>query len=173
LPRYWVAVSTQFGKDVTKLLNLGKNGKKKKGKRRIRKPGGGRKPYDVTHPDIDAKFLKVLKYYTAGDPMDETVLWTNLHPAQIATLMYTEYGLKVSKTVIRKLLKKRQREEATHHTRCAKHQNGICSVQIVQGLLLPIPTAKLPPGAVVSLSLDRENRFCGQYGTSNLRVVVT
>jgi hypothetical protein len=60
----------------------------------------------VTHPAIDEKFLKVLKYHTAGDPMDETVLWTNLHPAEIAKLMYTEYGLKVSKTVIRKLLKK-------------------------------------------------------------------
>lgn len=86
--------------------SLGKNRKKKKGKRRIRKRGGGRKPYNVRHPDIDAKFLKVLKFHTAGDPMDETVLWTNLHPAQISTLMYTEYGLKVSKTVIRKLLKK-------------------------------------------------------------------
>jgi hypothetical protein len=60
----------------------------------------------VTYPDIDEKFLQVLKYHTAGDPMDETVLWTNLHPAQIAKLMYAEYGLQASKTVIRKLLKK-------------------------------------------------------------------
>ena len=60
----------------------------------------------MTRPDIDEKFLQVLKYHTAGDPMDETVLWTNLHPAQIARLMYTEHSLKVSKTVIRKLLKK-------------------------------------------------------------------
>lgn len=60
----------------------------------------------MTHPAIDEKFLKVLKYHTAGDPMDEAVLWTNLHPAEIAKLIYTEYGLQVSKTVIRKLLKK-------------------------------------------------------------------
>jgi len=60
----------------------------------------------VTHPDIDEKFLKVLRYYTAGDPMDETVLWTNLRPAQIADLMDKKYGIRVSRSVIRKLLKK-------------------------------------------------------------------
>jgi len=103
------------------LPSLGKNGEKKKGKRRIRKPGGGRKPYDVTHPDIDQKFLNVLKYHTAGDPMDEKVLWTNLHPAQIANLMYAEYGLKVSKTVTRKLLKKHNyRRRKAQKKRAAK-----------------------------------------------------
>ena len=107
--------------------NWAKNRKKKKGKRRIRKPGGGRKPYDVTHPDIDAQFLQVLKYHTAGDPMDETILWTNLRPAQIAKLMYTEQGLKVSKTVIRKLLKKHNyRRRKAQKKRTAKqvpHRN--------------------------------------------------
>lgn len=101
--------------------SLGKNGEKKKGRRRIRKPGGGRKPYDATYPDIDEKFLKVLKYHTAGNPMDEKVLWTNLHPAQIAKLMYAEYGLKVSKTVIRKLLKKHNyRRRKAQKKRAAK-----------------------------------------------------
>ena len=38
--------------------------------------------------------------------MDETVLWTNLHPAEIAKLMDTEHHIQVSKSVIRKLLKK-------------------------------------------------------------------
>jgi len=107
------------------LLNLGKNRKKKKGKRRIRNPGGGRKPYNVSHPDIDAKFLKVLKYHTAGDPMDDTVLWTNLHPAQIAELMYAEFGLKVSKTVVQKLLKK-------HNYRRRKAQKKRAAKQVPQ-----------------------------------------
>lgn len=74
----------------------------------------------MTHPDIDEKFLKVLKYHTAGDPMDETVLWTNLRPAQIADLMDKEYGLRVSKSVIRKLLKKhnyRRRKAQKKQTR--------------------------------------------------------
>jgi len=107
------------------LLDLGKNREKKKDKRRIRKPGGGRKPYYINHPDIDAKFLKVLKYHTAGDPMDDTVLWTNLHPAQIAGLLYAEFGLKVSKTVIRKLLKK-------HNYRRRKAQKKRAAKQVPQ-----------------------------------------
>jgi len=73
---------------------------------RIREPGGGRKSYESRWEGIDQKFLHVLRHHTAGDPMDETVLWTNLHPAQIVELLYTKYGLKVSKTVVRKLLKK-------------------------------------------------------------------
>ena len=82
---------------------------------RIREAGGGRKSYESRWEGIDAKFLHVLRHHTAGDPMDETVLWTNLQPAQIAKLMYAEHGLKVSNTVIRKLLKK-------HHYRRRKAQ---------------------------------------------------
>ncbi len=75
-------------------------------KKRVRKVGGGRKRHDETHPDIDEQFLDVLKKHTAGDPMDETVVWTDLRPWQIAKLLEQEYDIKVSKTVIRKLLKK-------------------------------------------------------------------
>ncbi len=73
---------------------------------RIREPGGGRKSYDIQWEGIDDKFLHVLRNHTAGEPTDETVLWTDLQPAEIAELLYVESGLKVSKTVIRKLLKK-------------------------------------------------------------------
>ncbi len=38
---------------------------------RIRKAGGGRKSYRLTWPEIDNKFLDVLKNHTAGDPMKE------------------------------------------------------------------------------------------------------
>ena len=44
---------------------------------RIRRAGGGRKPYTETHPGIDEKFLDVLADHTAGDPMDDQVRWTN------------------------------------------------------------------------------------------------
>lgn len=73
---------------------------------RVRKEGGGRKGYEETHPDIDEMFLDVLKNYTAGDPMDETVVWTDLCPWQIAKQLQKAYEIVVSKTVIRKLLKK-------------------------------------------------------------------
>ena len=56
--------------------------------------------------DIDEQFLDVLKGHTAGDPMDEKVVWTDLTPQEIATLLEKEHQVKVSKSVVRKLLKK-------------------------------------------------------------------
>ena len=73
---------------------------------RIRKAGGGRKAYTETWPDIDAKFLDVMSAYTAGDPMDETVRWTNLSPQEIAERLAQRHGIEVSVTVTRKLLDK-------------------------------------------------------------------
>jgi len=73
---------------------------------RIRKAGGGRKPYEETHPAIDEKFLDVIAEYTAGDPMDETIYWTNLSPREIAEQLDQKHGIKVSVTVTRKLLDK-------------------------------------------------------------------
>ena len=73
---------------------------------RIRKPGGGRKPYAETWSDIDEKFLDVISEYTAGDPMDAEVRWTNLSPQAIADRLAQRHGIGVSVTVTRKLLDK-------------------------------------------------------------------
>ena len=74
---------------------------------RIRKAGGGRKRYTVTWgPVLDEKFLAVLRDHTAGDPMDETVRWTNLTPGEIVKALRTEYDITVSKFVVSHLLKK-------------------------------------------------------------------
>jgi hypothetical protein len=56
----------------------------------IRKSGGGRKRYDEQHPKIDEQFLNVLKEHTAGDPMDEKVVWTDLMPEEISKLLERE-----------------------------------------------------------------------------------
>lgn len=83
---------------------------------RIRQPGGGRKPYqEKWGPELDERFLEVLRDHTAGDPMDETVRWTNLTPARIVTLLAEGHHLRVSRTVVQKLLKK-------HHYRRRKAQ---------------------------------------------------
>lgn len=74
--------------------------------KRIRRPGGGRKTYEETHPDIDEKFLEVLGEYTAGDPMDEQVRWTNLSPQEIADRLLEHQAMAVSVTVTRQLLDK-------------------------------------------------------------------
>jgi hypothetical protein len=73
----------------------------------IRKPGGGRPRYAETYPEIDTQFQTVLKEHTAGDPMDEQVVWTDLTPAEIAALLnQPPQPVSVSKTVVRQLLKK-------------------------------------------------------------------
>ena len=74
---------------------------------RIRQPGGGRKPWqEKWGSELEAGFLAVLRDHTAGDPMDETVRWTHLTPARIVTALEEEHDLRVSRTVVQKLLKK-------------------------------------------------------------------
>ncbi len=72
---------------------------------RIRKKGGGRKQSIKTVENIDTIFLKVIDDYTAGDPMNGNIRWTNLSYEKIADKMKDE-GLKTSVTVVKKLLKK-------------------------------------------------------------------
>ncbi len=72
---------------------------------RIRKPGGGRKPYWITHGEsLDRKFLDVVKSNTAGDPMREDVLWTNLSHAKISELLAKHHQVVISTKVVRQLL---------------------------------------------------------------------
>lgn len=73
---------------------------------RERRTGGGRKPFDQTHPDIDRQFLEVLRDHTAGDPMDETVRWTDLTQQQIREHLDAQHGTTVSRDVVRALLKR-------------------------------------------------------------------
>lgn len=72
----------------------------------IRKDGGGRKGYAEHHPEIDDHFLKALQEHTAGSPMDEKVVWTDLTPSAIVSLLERDQQVEVSKSVVQKLLKK-------------------------------------------------------------------
>lgn len=73
--------------------------------KRIRKVGGGRWCYRQTWPEIDNKFLDVLKNHTAGDPMKVGAIWTNLSYVRIAEEMEVKRGIKISTKVIRQLIK--------------------------------------------------------------------
>lgn len=73
---------------------------------RIRKPGGGRKPYDEKYTDINEQFLDILIDYTAGDPSNKDIIWTNLTPKEITDRIAEKYMLGVSEMVVRKLMKK-------------------------------------------------------------------
>jgi transposase len=79
---------------------------KKEVGQRIRQKGGGRKPYGEKWREIDEKFLLVLHYHTAGDPMDEKVCWTDLTLGEIVIALREDHGVRVSKWVVRRLLKK-------------------------------------------------------------------
>ncbi len=72
---------------------------------RVRSKGGGRKNILSTENGIDAAFLEVLKFQTAGDPMNESIKWTNLTHKEIA-LGLKEAGFIVSLPIVTKLLKK-------------------------------------------------------------------
>lgn len=72
---------------------------------RIRKKGGGRKPYYLQYPKIDSVFKKCIDKNTAGNPMNENQKWTNLNLKDIVECL-NDKGTHVSDFVIRKLLKK-------------------------------------------------------------------
>lgn len=95
--------------------------------KRIRKPGGGRKGYEKTFPNIDEKFLDILKSYTAGDPMNADIIWTNLTMQEIADRLFEKHGVSVSTTVVAKLLKKhnyrRRKAQKSKTLRYVKNRN--------------------------------------------------
>jgi hypothetical protein len=70
---------------------------------RVRKPGGGRKPATESLPDLRSSFHAVLEDHTAGDPMRQEVIWTDLAPREIGEALM-EKDLSVSERVIRQLL---------------------------------------------------------------------
>lgn len=72
---------------------------------RNRREGGGRTAILEQGSNIDETFLLLLKEHTAGDPMDEKVKWTNLTCADISVFL-AKKGFKVSRNIVRKLLKK-------------------------------------------------------------------
>jgi len=67
--------------------------------------GGGPKSKINSIDGIDEIFLEILRLNTAGDPMKENVKWTHLSRAQIIKEMGKK-GIKVSKNIVKKLLKK-------------------------------------------------------------------
>lgn len=79
---------------------------KREVERRIRKPGGGRKSSQEKWAKIDEKFLLTLRDHTAGDPMNEKVRWTNLTLREIVKALQEDHDIRVSKWVVRRLLKK-------------------------------------------------------------------
>ena len=72
---------------------------------RIRKVGGGRKKTIAKVEGLEAAFLEVLEEHTAGDPMDEKIIWTDLGLKEIMFHLL-EKGFQVGKYVVKQLLQK-------------------------------------------------------------------
>jgi len=78
-------------------------------------------------------FWMLLKDHTAGDPMDAKVIWTDLTPQEIAALLEKDHQVKVSKNVVKKLLKKHG-----YHRRKAQKKQTMKSVEHRMSSLLNI-----------------------------------
>ena len=74
--------------------------------KRIRQPGAGRKKYNEKWVDIDEQFLMIVREHTAGEPMDEQIIWTDLSEKEIQQQLGETYGVWVSQPIVKKLLKR-------------------------------------------------------------------
>ena len=79
--------------------------KKEIKKKRIRDEGGGKKSLLEKRPNIEKKFLEILKKHTAGDPQNEKIIWTDLSCTEIAKKM-GDAGERIGRKLVKKLLKK-------------------------------------------------------------------
>lgn len=80
---------------------------------------------------LEENFLKLLTEFTAGDPMRDGVLWTNLSRCEISRRL-AEMGTSASRHTVRKLLKKhglgqrktrKKKPLGSHPDRDAQFQN--------------------------------------------------
>jgi hypothetical protein len=71
---------------------------------RQRRPGGGRKRIEQTHPDIFNDLKKLVEDETAGDPSSDD-RWVNRTSRKLATAM-EKFGHEVSHVTVVRLLKK-------------------------------------------------------------------
>jgi hypothetical protein len=90
----------------------------------IRSSGGGRNSIIEKTENINSIFLDILSEHTAGNPMKEDVKWTNLTKAEIISKM-AKRGIKVSKNIVRKLLKKNMfvKRKAQKSKSTTQHKN--------------------------------------------------
>jgi len=70
---------------------------------RSRKKGGGRKRRIDTEPQLDTNFQKILEDHTAGDPMKQDSLWTNLSKEEISNRLEDE-GTPAGPKIVQQLL---------------------------------------------------------------------
>jgi hypothetical protein len=70
---------------------------------RVRKPGGGRKKTEVKHADLIQQVQDTIKDRTAGDPMRQDVVWTDLTPQEMSQSLQ-EHAVCAGPRIVRRIL---------------------------------------------------------------------
>jgi Rhodopirellula transposase DDE domain/Winged helix-turn helix len=124
--------------------------------RRIRCPGGGRKPREDALPDLESAFVQVLQDHTAGSPMNSDIKWTNLTRQQIKEHLAQDHGIAVSVTVVKRLLKQHGfvRRQAQKRTRTGEHAERDAQFQTIAKLK---DTYLAKGNPVVSIDTKKKN----------------
>jgi transposase len=130
---------------------------------RIREPGGGRKPYTETYAGIDEKFLRVLREHTAGSPMDEKVRWTDLTPTEIVAALDKDHGVKVSKWVVRQLLKKHNYRRRQAQKRCTMKQDIANRNEQFENMVRLVAEYKAAGNPIVSIDTKKKEHLGNFY----------
>jgi len=70
---------------------------------RVRKPGGGRKTAEAKHPELIQQVQHTIKDRTAGDPMRQDVVWTDVTPQEISDSLQAQ-AVCVGPRIVRRML---------------------------------------------------------------------
>jgi len=70
---------------------------------RVRKPGGGRKKTEVKHADLIQQVQHTIKDRTAGDPMRQDVVWTDVTPQEISKSLQDQ-AVDAGPRIVRRIL---------------------------------------------------------------------
>jgi hypothetical protein len=71
---------------------------------RVRRSGGGRRGFEVAHPDVWAKLEKLVDPVTRGDP-ESPLRWTCKSTHVLSHEMFARHGIRMSDKTVAKLLK--------------------------------------------------------------------
>lgn len=104
----------------------------------IRHKGGGRQRILDTHPELEGQFVNVLQDYTAGDPMNVDIRWTNLTPLQIVKYVEQE-GTETSIYIVKQLLQvhkyvKRKAQKQLGTGECAERDDQFKNISRFKAL---------------------------------------
>lgn len=142
---------------------------------KIRREGGGRPDIIKTNDSVEHFFLKVIEDHIAGDPMNPEIRWINITRAQISEKM-REYGIKVSRNIVRKLMKKHKLKKRKMQRKRATGKSSIREEQF-ENIISTKEKAMRSKNPVLSMDTKKKENVGGNlyrdgsvYGTQAIEV---